>query len=111
MAYKYLADSNLDWGQDVYVFEKYFEAHPDIKKIPDSPHPLTRTWIFYLRVNELVGVSTAPPDAYAWLTENFEPTGMIAPSYLLWEITPEQMQDLCDRTNYCDGVLPNGKKP
>jgi hypothetical protein len=111
MAYKYLADSNLDWGQDRHAFEEYLKAHPEVKKIPDHPHPINRTWTFYLRVNELTGVSTAPPDAYAWLMENFEPTGMIAPSYLLWEITPEQMQDLCDRTDYCDGVLPNGKKP
>ena len=111
MAYKYLADSNLDWGQDEYVFEAYIKSHPEVKKIPDHPHPINKTWTFYLRVNELVGVSTAPPDAYAWLMENFEPTGMISPSYLLWEITPKQMQDLCDRTDYCDGVLPNGKKP
>ena len=110
-AYKYLADSNLDWGQDLNAFEEYIKTHPEVKKIPDHPHPINKTWTYYLRVNELVGVSTAPPDAYAWLMENFEPTGMIAPSYLLWEITPEQMQALCDRTDYCDGVLPNGKKP
>lgn len=111
MSYKYLADSNLDWGQDLYVFEEYIKTHPEVKKIPDHPHPINKVRTFYLRVNELVGVSTAPPDAYAWLMENFEPTGMIAPSYLLWEITPEQMRILCDRTDYCDGVLPNGKKP
>lgn len=111
MAYKYLADSNLDWGQDRYVFEEYIKSHLEVKKMPDSPYPFKKTKIFYLRVNELVGVSTAPPDAYAWLMENFEPTGMIAPSYLLWEITPEQMSDLCNRTNYCDGVLSNGKRP
>lgn len=110
-AYKYLADSNLDWGQDRNTFKEYIKTHPEVKRIPDHPHPIDETRTYYLRVNELVGVTTTPPDAYAWLTENFEPTGMIAPSYLLWEITPEQMQALCDRTDYCDGVLPNGKKP
>ncbi len=111
MAYKYLADSNLDWGQDRNIFEQYLKAHPEIQKMPDYPHPIDGTRTFYLRVNELVGVSTAPSDAYAWVMQNFEPTGMIAPSYLLWEITPEQMQEVCDRAGYSDGVLPNGKKP
>jgi hypothetical protein len=35
------------------------------------------------------------------LRENFEPVGMIAPSYLLFEIKPGQMQALCDTTDYC----------
>jgi hypothetical protein len=100
MAYKYLADSNLDWGQDYYALKAYRAEHRDVDKAPEIPHPLSRTRTFFVPVNQLVGVSYDPA-TYQWLRENFEPVGMIAPSYLLFEITPEQMQALCDTTDYC----------
>ena len=100
MAYKYLADSNLDWGQDYYALKAYRAEHRDVDKAPEIPHPLSKTRTFFVPVNQLVGVSYDPA-TYQWLRENFEPVGMIAPSYLLFEITPEQMQALCDTTDYC----------
>jgi hypothetical protein len=45
---------------------------------------------------------TEDPETYLWLRENFEPIDAIAPSCLLFEITPEQMQALCESTAYCD---------
>jgi len=48
-----------------------------------------------------VGV-TEDPEKFRWLRENFEPIGTIAPSYLLFEITPEQMQHLCASTIDCE---------
>jgi hypothetical protein len=100
MAYKYLADSNLAWGQDYYALKVYRAEHRDVGKAPEIPHPLPRTRTYFVPVNQLVGVSY-DPRTYQWLRENFEPVGMIAPSYLLFEITPEQMQALCDTTDYC----------
>ncbi|MCJ7434008.1 MAG: glycosyltransferase family 39 protein [Anaerolineales bacterium] len=100
MAYKYLADSNLDWGQDYYALKAHRAEHRNIVKAPEIPHPLPKTRTFFVPVNQLVGVSYDPV-TYQWLRENFEPAGMIAPSYLLFTITPEQMQALCDTTDYC----------
>jgi len=100
MAYKYLADSNLAWGQDYYALKEYRAEHRDVVKAPEIPHPLPKTRTFYVPVNQLVGVSYDPA-TYQWLRENFEPVGMIAPSYLLFQITPEQMQALCNTTDYC----------
>jgi hypothetical protein len=100
MAYKYLADSNLDWGQDEDLVAEYLAEHPDVRKPPKRPELLTETTRYYLQVNQLVGI-TETPDAYRWLRENFEPVDTIAPSCLLFEITPEQMQELCERTDYC----------
>jgi hypothetical protein len=100
MAYKYLADSNLDWGQDYYTLKAYRAEHRDVDKAPEIPHPLAGPHTFFVPVNQLVGVSY-DPRTYQWLRENFEPVGMIAPSYLLFEITPEQMQALCNTTGYC----------
>jgi hypothetical protein len=100
MAYKYLADSNIDWRQDYNTLKEYRATHV-IEKAPDIPYLLDETTTFFISVNDLTGVTTSPPSTYAWLRENFEPTGMIAPSYLLFEIKPEQMQNFCNRTDYC----------
>jgi len=101
MAYKYLADSNIDWGQDRFTLLRYRAEHPEVGRAPEVPGPITETTRYFLYVNYLVGV-TRPPDSYRWLRENFEPIDMIAPSYLLFEITPEQMNDLCESTTYCN---------
>jgi hypothetical protein len=101
MAYKYLADSNLEWGQDDFILEDYLSNHPDVHKAPEKPKLLNETTRYFVRVNKLVGVGE-DPNTYRWLRENFEPIDIIAPSCLLFEITPEQMQNLCRNTPYCD---------
>jgi len=100
MAYKYLADSNLDWGQDYFVLKDYRAHHRNVGKAPFVPAPIKKARTYFVPVNQLVGVSMNP-HTYAWLRENFEPVGTIAPSYLLFTITPQQMQALCDTTVYC----------
>jgi hypothetical protein len=82
------------------VLKAYRAEHRDVDKAPEIPHPLSRTRTFFVPVNQLVGV-LYDPATYQWLRENFEPVGMIAPGYLLFEITPEQMQALCNTTGYC----------
>jgi hypothetical protein len=100
MAYKYLR-FNLDWGQDAFILKRYRAEHPGVHKASETPVLLTETTRYYLDVNQLVGV-TRDPETFKWLRDNFEPVDRIAPSYLLFEITPEQMRDLCRRTTYCD---------
>lgn len=100
MAYLYLADSNIEWGQDFNYLKAYRDQHPKVDAVPEVPHRLQRPRTFFVSVNHLVGVYYFP-STYRWLRENFKPVGMIAPSYLLYEITPGQMQALCDTTDYC----------
>ena len=99
-AYKYLADSNLDWGQDQYALKEYQAAHPGVKKAPEHPGPIPATRIYFVPVNQLVGVMR-DPEAYEWLRKNFEPFDRIGTSYLLYRITPQEMNRLCGSTPYC----------
>jgi hypothetical protein len=101
MAYQYLADSNLDWGQDEFIVQDYLANHPNVRRPPKRPSLLNETTQYYIQVNQLVGV-TEDPNAFKWLRENFKPIDAIAPSCLLFEITPEQMQNLCRSTTYCN---------
>lgn len=96
-AYKYLADSNLDWGQDRNELDKYLFENPDAiyktRKV--------RTGTIVVRINDLVGV-TADPSQYAWLRDNFEPADMIGYSYLVYKISAEDVKPLCATILSCN---------
>lgn len=93
-AYKILADSNLDWGQSELYLERYLRSHPDTII---NPLEITSGRIV-VSANALVGVGV-DPEQFAWLRNNFEPTGNIAYSYLVYEIKPESIQNLKEKTS------------
>jgi hypothetical protein len=51
-------------------------------------------------VNNLVGVF-GKPEQYAWLRDNFEPLDMIARTYLIYNISAEEVQVLCPTSEIC----------
>jgi hypothetical protein len=96
-AYKYLADSNIDWSQGKNELDQYILEHPDAVYKPGK----VRSGHLVVRVNDLVGVTT-DPEHYAWLRDNFEPVDTIVYSYLIYKISPEELNHLCSTTSYCD---------
>ena len=84
-AYRFLADSNIDWGQNRYYLERYTIGHPDAILRPGAP--ITGTVV--VAVNDLVGVWD--PDKYRWIRDNHEPVGHIAFSYLVYEIPEDSV--------------------
>jgi Dolichyl-phosphate-mannose-protein mannosyltransferase len=91
--YKYLADSNIDWGQSRNEYRSYLTQHPDAVTELDRPAPAH----LIININKLVGVVTFP-ETYAWLRENFEPVDTLANNFMIYKITPEQIQELCERS-------------
>ncbi len=85
--YKYLADSNLDWGQNDTYLKEYLELHTNEKNIHVNPDYPTSGKII-VGVNSLVGV-IQKASTYEWLRNNYEPVGHIAYSWLYYEI-PEK---------------------
>jgi hypothetical protein len=83
MAYRVLADSNLDWGQAGWYLERYLQAHPEAKLNPTGP--VTGTVV--VEVNDLVGI-TKDADFYRWLREGYRPVGTIAYAYLIFNLPP-----------------------
>ncbi|HET9429524.1 MAG TPA: glycosyltransferase family 39 protein [Chitinophagaceae bacterium] len=96
-AYKYLADSNIDWGQGRNELRQYLSKYPGAAFRPNN----VRAGRIVVGVNDLVGVTT-DPEKYAWLRNNFEPIDMIAYSYMVYKISPEEIDSLCATTTYCD---------
>ena len=88
MSYKYLVDSNLDWGQNVHYLERYLKKHPDAKFRPDAPV----SGLVVVGANELVGVWD--PERYRWLRETLKPVGHIAYSYLVFNVPEESLMGL-----------------
>jgi len=95
-AYKYLADSNIDWGQSQNELREYIAEHPSAVYRPGK----IQSGQIIVSVNDLVGITT-DPGQYAWLRSNFEPDDTIAYTYLVYNISPEELDALCKNTNYC----------
>ena len=86
-AYKYLADSNLDWEQAEWIRDQYLNEHPEIIKEPSGP----TLGKIIVSPNYLVGI-VGEKDRYLWLRENFEPVDIVADVYLIYQITEENYQ-------------------
>jgi hypothetical protein len=98
--YHYLADSNLDWGQDLIRFKKYLDNH-HINQIPFSSfgpvdpaiyginmEPLSSqstTGLVAISVNNLYGISLVDKNQFAWL-RNYEPKDKSGYSIFIYDI-------------------------
>jgi hypothetical protein len=86
LAYRHLADSNLDWrGNDWYLTE-YIRRHPGVIVDPRKPTPGR----IVVPVNALVGVNRSPEE-YKWLRDHFTPVDHIAYSYLVYDVPKEML--------------------
>ena len=112
--YKYVTDSNVDWGQDLKRLETYLTEHPEIKKINvdyfgggkpeyylgdqyvswwDSKRPVEVGW-YAISVNSLqVSIydkeNKTSETNYAW-TNNFKPVTMIGNSIMIYHVEVPQ---------------------
>jgi hypothetical protein len=87
-AYRYLADSNLDWEDHAYFIARFQARHPEmaIAVAPAGP----RTGYVLVGANQLVGIYE--PERYRWLRERFTPVGHVAYSHLLFYVPPEAIR-------------------
>jgi hypothetical protein len=81
MAYRYLADSNLDWRGNEWYLVQYLHRHPGT--LVDPRKPVAGRIV--VPVNALVGVNRDPQE-YAWLREHFTPVDQIAYSFLIYDV-------------------------
>lgn len=89
-AYRYLADSNLDWEDHSHFIAEYQRRHPQRMLALDPEGP--QAGHVLVGANQLVGIFD--PERYRWLRENFAPVGHVAYSHLLFEVTTEDLSRL-----------------
>jgi 4-amino-4-deoxy-L-arabinose transferase-like glycosyltransferase len=81
--YRILADSNLDWGQNRWVVERYLKDNPDVVLNPLSP----QRGRVLINANLLVGVFE--PERYRHLRETLKPLAHVGYAHFLYQI-PDQ---------------------
>jgi hypothetical protein len=86
LAYRHLADSNLDWRGNEWYLTEYIRRHPEVIVDPRKP----RAGRIVVPVNALVGVNRSPEE-YRWLREHFTPVDHIAYSFLVYDVPKEML--------------------
>lgn len=86
LAYRHLADSNLDWRGNEWYLKEYIRLHPGVLVDPRKP----QAGRIAVPVNALAGV-TRSPEEYRWLREHFTPIDHIAYSYLVYDVPKEML--------------------
>jgi hypothetical protein len=86
LAYRHLADSNLDWRGDQWYLIDYIRRHPGVILDPRKP----QAGRIVVPVNALVGVNRNPEE-YRWLREHFTPVDHIAYSFLVYDVPKEML--------------------
>jgi Dolichyl-phosphate-mannose-protein mannosyltransferase len=86
LAYRHLADSNLDWRGNEWYLTEYVRRHPGVIVDPRKP----QAGRIVVPVNALVGVNRNPEE-YRWLRERFIPVDHIAYSYLVYDVPKEML--------------------
>jgi hypothetical protein len=87
-AYKFLSDSNVDWGQGRWDLARWRERHPHAHVEPRVP----RAGLVVVGVTKLTGVVNSK--RFKWLRENFEPIGHIAYCYLIFDVPASRLREM-----------------
>jgi 4-amino-4-deoxy-L-arabinose transferase-like glycosyltransferase/Tfp pilus assembly protein PilF len=86
--WKYLADSNIDWGQDRLLATQYLQKNPTVKINPEEPLPGS----YLINVNNLQDVFRIK-DQHRWL-RYFKPAGYVGYSWLIYDIKADDFRKL-----------------
>jgi hypothetical protein len=88
--YRYLADSNLDWGQSTQVRDAYLDAHPGVQIEPPATAFRPSPGRYLVGASALQGLGVSEPDAYEWF-RHWEPADVLNYSQLLYDVPPFEM--------------------
>ncbi len=91
--WRWLLDSNLDWGQDdEYVREVYVPRSPvPVRLNPSGP----TSGRIAVDLNHLFGIDPGIGERYAWLRENFQPVAKVRQTWWVFDVTEADFQRCC----------------
>jgi hypothetical protein len=78
--YRWLADSNLDWGQN----RTRMQAYARERGILVEPDVLPKAGLVAVRVNRLVGIGD--PETYRLLRDHYEPVDNVGYNWLIYDV-------------------------
>ena len=80
-AFRYLSDSNLNWGQRHKKIQQILKQNPDYQFEPAT----LVTGKIVVDINKLTGIIET--ENFAWLRDNYSPLAVIEGCYLLYDVT------------------------
>jgi len=86
LSYRIVADSNIDWGQNMGVVQKFLKANPDVVLDPDLP--VSRRVL--LSADRLVGVAPKDKPPLTWAL-HLKPTAHVGYAHFLFEIPASEV--------------------
>jgi Dolichyl-phosphate-mannose-protein mannosyltransferase len=91
--WRWLLDSNLDWGQDEdYVRNVYVPRSPvPVRLNPGGPI----AGRVAVDLNRLIGLDPGIAERYAWLRENFQPVAKIRRTWRVFDVTEADLARCC----------------
>jgi hypothetical protein len=108
-AYRFVADSNIDWGQNRDRIEGWLAARGVAVSRLDPLHVLAGPNV--LGVNAVAGVFDA--ERYRWVRENLRPLDHLGHTYLLYDVSEEDLLRSLDaqRRSTSDEQAPGRSVP
>ena len=92
-AWRFLADSNLDWEDRRTDIERFLRENPGLDVKVDPPEP--RAGYLLVSANRLVGLYD--PGEFRWLREEFKPLRHVGYSHLLFHVPGERLAEALAR--------------
>ncbi len=87
--YRILADSNLEWGNNMQFAQKYMVSHWPIQPDPKDPKPGK----IIISANFVTGIVSRSEFAWAhWLVKHKEPVDHVGYGYLVYELTEDDIR-------------------
>ncbi len=97
-AWRYVADSDLDWGQHGLALQPFIDQHPET--VVDADVPAIGTML--VTANRLVGV-WGDPSRFACLREHYPPRTHLSYTWYIYNLSAEQLEVCYPRQAYVPG--------
>jgi hypothetical protein len=91
--WRWLIDSNLDWGQDEAWMRNVYAARSPVFVLFDPSTPVTGR--IAVGLTKLVGLDPAGAARHAWLRDHFRPIAVVGHSWEVFDVTPADLQRCC----------------
>jgi hypothetical protein len=88
--YRYLSDSNVEWGQSSHILYEYVRQHPDVQIKRPTHKLLPPPGRYLVNATQLQGMNIDDPFAYEWFRHQ-EPVGRVSDTLLLYDVPPRKL--------------------
>jgi hypothetical protein len=95
--YRYLSDSNVEWGQSSHLLYAYADDHPDAIIGPPEHRLLPEAGHYVVNAAQLQGSNISDRYAYEWFRYR-EPTSRLNEGLLIYDIPPAELDWLAQCT-------------